>query len=550
MKIIKKTIFLMLIFISTSAFSYNLITLPSHLSSAHAYIDAQMYKNAVQSLKKFDPKSDAQVAELNYALGKIYLGIDQPQKAISYFENSLSDAPNHYQSILGLAQAQIKLGEIKEAKRYLAKASKLTDASLEVAYHEAVIEELTGNSNLADQRLLDLIYTNPNLDLPATYYARLLLQRGQVNEAINFLSKALQAKPESAHIKSLLADTLFLAKQKNLAIEYKKQAIRLYVSKKEYEKAQTSILVLHKNAPETKAEQLGAVTAKEDKSESNKNNPKNKKELNPNPQISNQTSPEDGASDSESVPFARAIINQKRLSPVPETQSLEKINNFSKFPFGKGTPVTGGSGVVIDGGRKVITNRHVVEGGKDFAIKNGLGNTSKAKVVFISKTDDIAILELNDPFSSEHSINNYQFQKAKAGSDVVVMGYPLWYVLGTSTPSITNGVVAKGTGVNEDPTNFQLTAKVNKGNSGGPVFDMYGNLIGITQGKLDSEVIKRGDGYAPEDINFAIHIERITNILNYKKNDYVGASKNTPMKPEDLYQAMIGKVVMVAVAVD
>ena len=144
----------MLIFISTSAFSYNLITLPSHLSSAHAYIDAQMYKNAVQSLKKFDPKSDAQVAELNYALGKIYLGIDQPQKAISYFENSLSDAPNHYQSILGLAQAQIKLGEIKEAKRYLAKASKLTDASLEVAYHEAVIEELTGNSNLADQRLL------------------------------------------------------------------------------------------------------------------------------------------------------------------------------------------------------------------------------------------------------------------------------------------------------------------------------------------------------------------------------------------------------------
>jgi S1-C subfamily serine protease len=335
-----------------------------------------------------------------------------------------------------------------------------------------------------------------------------------------------------------------LAKQKNLAIEYKKQAIRLFISQKEYEKAQTSILILQKNAPEIKPDTVTYKMPKEE-GDLNKKSPPDSKS-----QIKKQETPSSSVDGDDSVPYSKAIIDQKRIKPTPETQSLDTINNFNKFPFDKGTPVTGGSGIVIDGGRKVITNRHVIEGGKDFAIKNGLGNMSKAKVIFVSKTDDIAILELTDPFSPENSINDYQFQKARAGSDVVVMGYPLWYVLGTSTPSITNGVVAKGTGVNEDPTNFQLTAKVNKGNSGGPVFDMYGNLIGITQGKLDSEIIKRGDGYAPEDINFAIHIERIAKILNFKKNDSANANKSNPMKPEDLYQTMIGKVVMVAVAID
>lgn len=544
MKKIKKIIFFALIFISSSAFSYNLITLPNQLSAAHAYMDAQMYKSAVQSLKKFDPKTDAQVGELNYALGKIYLGIDQPQKAMVYFDSALSDLPNHYQSTLGLAQAQIKLGEMKEARRYLAKASKLSNSIYEVTYYEAIIDELTGNSNLADQRLTDLITSNPKSDLPITYYAKLQLQRGQVNEAINFLSKELQSKSDSAQIKSVLSDALFLAKQKNLAIEYKKQAIRLFISQKEYEKAQTSILILQKNAPEIKPDTVTYKMPKEE-GDLNKKSPPDSKS-----QIKKQETPSSSVDGDDSVPYSKAIIDQKRIKPTPETQSLDTINNFNKFPFDKGTPVTGGSGIVIDGGRKVITNRHVIEGGKDFAIKNGLGNMSKAKVIFVSKTDDIAILELTDPFSPENSINDYQFQKARAGSDVVVMGYPLWYVLGTSTPSITNGVVAKGTGVNEDPTNFQLTAKVNKGNSGGPVFDMYGNLIGITQGKLDSEIIKRGDGYAPEDINFAIHIERIAKILNFKKNDSANANKSNPMKPEDLYQTMIGKVVMVAVAID
>ena len=219
------------------------------------------------------------------------------------------------------------------------------------------------------------------------------------------------------------------------------------------------------------------------------------------------------------------------------------------FPFPTGTQITGGSGVVIDSGRKVVTNRHVVEQGKDFAVRNGLGDVSKARVVFKSDTDDLAVLELDTPFPKDRAVQNESFQRAKPGSSTVVMGYPLWYVLGSSTPSLSNGVVAKGTGINEDPTTFQLTAKINKGNSGGPVFDMQGNLIGITMGKLDNEEIRKNDGLAPEDINFAIHVDRLNKPLNMKLTS-VGVKERPMLKPEDIYQMMVGKVVIVAVALN
>jgi S1-C subfamily serine protease len=96
----------------------------------------------------------------------------------------------------------------------------------------------------------------------------------------------------------------------------------------------------------------------------------------------------------------------------------------------------------------------------------------------------------------------------------------------------------------DDLGTFQLTAKVNKGNSGGPVFDMAGNVVGITVGKLDSKKIQDEQGFVPEDVNFAIHIDRLPKITNASLD---GKEPNTvELNTEELYQAMLGKVVMVA----
>ena len=206
--------------------------------------------------------------------------------------------------------------------------------------------------------------------------------------------------------------------------------------------------------------------------------------------------------------------------------------------------ITGGSGFIVDEGRKIVTNKHVIEGGKEFAIRTGLGEVIRAKVVFISDTDDLAILELHKPLPADRAIPAAAYSKPRVGRDVVVMGYPLWYILGEGSPSLTNGVVSKGTGMGDDRHTFQLTAKVNKGNSGGPVFDLNGNVVCITVGKLDSQKINQEQGFVPEDINFAIHVDSLPPMA--KVSLKAEGLSEKPVSPETLYQLMLGRVVMVA----
>jgi S1-C subfamily serine protease len=116
-------------------------------------------------------------------------------------------------------------------------------------------------------------------------------------------------------------------------------------------------------------------------------------------------------------------------------------------------------------------------------------------------------------------------------------------MLGEGSPSLTNGVVSKRTGLKDDPNTFQITAKVNKGNSGGPVFDMRGNVVGITVGKLDTKKIGEDQGFIPEDVNFAIHVDRLPQMLGTSVHDNQQADE---FSAETLYQSMLAKVVMVA----
>jgi S1-C subfamily serine protease len=191
----------------------------------------------------------------------------------------------------------------------------------------------------------------------------------------------------------------------------------------------------------------------------------------------------------------------------------------------------------------VVTNRHVVEGGKEFAIRTGLGEMIKAKLIYTSATDDLAVLELDKPLPADRAIPSTNFVKPKVGRNVVVMGYPLWYMLGEGSPSLTNGVVSKRTGLKDDQGTFQVTAKVNKGNSGGPVFDMRGNVVGITVGKLDIKKISDDQGFLPEDVNFAIHVDRLPKLVGMTA---AAEESKAELSAEELYQAMVGKVVMVA----
>ena len=87
-------------------------------------------------------------------------------------------------------------------------------------------------------------------------------------------------------------------------------------------------------------------------------------------------------------------------------------------------------------------------------------------------------------------------------------------ILGRYNPSISQGIVSKTSGFGEMPGEFQITAKMNKGNSGGPIFNNKGHIIGISVGKLNKNEVLKNDGFIPEDVNVGISGQVVTNFLN------------------------------------
>lgn len=509
------------------------------LAQAAAYTQAGMYQPAVEALKQFEPKSDLDAAKLNVAIGRIYLELGQPKKGRYYFQEALRESPAHSDAKLGLADAQIRLGDTAAAKETLRDAAKSGADPMESQFLWAQIDDLAGNQIAADARLKQLSIKHPTKDMPVVYWAKLKLSRGDLDGAISYLKIQRKKFEGSAAINESLGDALSAKGQISPAIAAEKTAQQIYLKQGRTQQAMAVQLKLSRLA--------GLSESTVDSNRTTSDQPAFKPSV-PIDAPPSSLTPK-GSGETSPPLLSRRGVTNKDIRNMPEYARPGIPAFYEMFPFPSGTQITGGSGVVIDGGRKVVTNRHVVEQGKDFAVRNGLGDVSKARVVFKSDTDDLAVLELDTPFPKDRAIQNESFQRAKPGSSTVVMGYPLWYVLGSSTPSLSNGVVAKSTGINEDPSTFQLTAKINKGNSGGPVFDMYGNLIGITMGKLDNEEIRKTDGLAPEDINFAIHVDRLNKPLNMKLTS-VGVKDRPMLKPEDIYQMMVGKVVIVAVALN
>lgn len=237
----------------------------------------------------------------------------------------------------------------------------------------------------------------------------------------------------------------------------------------------------------------------------------------------------------------------------PDASRVSYFDRFSgrsssPLPLPEGVGITGASGVLLGHGQFVLTNRHVVEGGQHFAVRNALGGISKARLVHVSDVDDLALLELEQPLPSAHAIAPHEIGTAKAGGQIYSIGYPLWYLLGTETPSITNGLVSKNTGMNDDPKMFQITAKINKGNSGGPVFDSYGNLVGLTMGKLDTESLRTTEGVDSEGVNFIYHSRWLMDFVGrYVRRDAVARALHQNLTPEEIYEKRLGAAVMVAV---
>ena len=181
----------------------------------------------------------------------------------------------------------------------------------------------------------------------------------------------------------------------------------------------------------------------------------------------------------------------------------------------------GATGFLLTKDGYVVTNYHVVNGADSIHLQNNKGKAFKAEVIHADAEKDLAILHIIDTaFRSAKSIP-YTFKKVPTdlGEDIFTIGFP------RDEAVYGQGYLSSNTGYAGDTIAYQISIPVNPGNSGGPVLDAQGNIVGIISGKQ-----KGIDGAA-----FAIKSKELIETLNRipstsLKGNIVLNNKNTLTK--------------------
>ena len=154
----------------------------------------------------------------------------------------------------------------------------------------------------------------------------------------------------------------------------------------------------------------------------------------------------------------------------------------------------------------IVTNNHVVEGAKTISIQgiNGdFNNKYSAEVVTTDKHNDLAIIKVKGVNISSASIPYaVKTSTSEVGEEVFVLGYPLTSTMGEEI-KLTTGVISSKTGFQGDVSIYQISAPIQPGNSGGPLFDSKGNVVGIVSAKHKGA----------ENVGYAIKTSYLKNLM-------------------------------------
>lgn len=204
----------------------------------------------------------------------------------------------------------------------------------------------------------------------------------------------------------------------------------------------------------------------------------------------------------------------------------KRQNKFIKmFPtasnditFKKDNSKASGSGFFLTTGGIIATNAHVVEGALNIevTVSNEVGTfTYKAKVLLEDSKNDVALLQIDDE-KYKGLITSIPYgiaENSDVGSKVFTIGYPLNDVMG-SNYKVTDGIISSKSGIADDVRYYQISVPLQPGNSGGPLFNKEGDVIGITSARLNGQAI----GTQVENVNYAIKSAYLLNLYNMLPN--------------------------------
>jgi len=173
-----------------------------------------------------------------------------------------------------------------------------------------------------------------------------------------------------------------------------------------------------------------------------------------------------------------------------------------------------GTGFVVTKDGVIATAEHVVNGCNKIEVDN-----LEASIVVADDKNDIALIKVNKTYKDIASI---KVRSPKLGDDVMVFGYPLSGILSSIHVSLTKGSVSSLAGMRDDTSRFRYTAASQPGNSGGPIVDDKGMVVGIVSAGLKND---KSLDVNWQNVNFGVRSSLLVNLMD---------SKNIPITTQEI----------------
>jgi len=196
------------------------------------------------------------------------------------------------------------------------------------------------------------------------------------------------------------------------------------------------------------------------------------------------------------------------------------------------TEKSSGTGFYVNHKGHIVTNHHVVDDCKNIEIVIAREKFPASLVVNDSE-NDLAVLRVGA--LPQVVVSLRAGRSIRSGEDVLAFGYPLSHLLSEELKG-SKGMINALSGPSNDSRFLQMSAPIQPGNSGGPLLDQSGNLVGVVTASLNAVKMAKHTGDIPQNVNFAIKTSLVRNMLDARGIHYNTATSEMAMRTADIFE--------------
>lgn len=235
---------------------------------------------------------------------------------------------------------------------------------------------------------------------------------------------------------------------------------------------------------------------------------------------------EDSAAVSE-APAPKPSTKTKKSAPTsisskgvetaaPEANPVKSSGYFS------------GTGVLVSNSGHILTNHHVVEKCQTIMVIPIGQLPLEADSIASDSQNDLAVLKIKNGAQST-TVAQFRLARPKLGENISVFGFPLSDTL-SSSGNFVSGSISSLAGMGDDARMLQISAPIQPGNSGGPLMDSAGNVVGIVSSKLNELAYASVSGTLPQNVNFSIKGNVALNFMDAHSVPYETATETNALE--------------------